>query len=73
MLPRSMAAMSCNARTALWRGTQKTIHGHEIPMPIHTAAAAACHLCGLAASSWRPRAGRGGSSTGSAGRASASR
>eukprot|EP00965_Chrysotila_dentata_P005025 164659-Pleurochrysis_carterae.AAC.5 len=44
-----------------------------MPMPIQTAAAAACHLCGLAASSWRPRAGRGGSSTGSAGRASASR
>eukprot|EP00965_Chrysotila_dentata_P195812 6177199-Pleurochrysis_carterae.AAC.1 len=73
MPPRSVSAMSCSARTALCRGTQKTIHGQEMPMPIHTAAAAACHLCGLAASSWSPRAGRGGASTGSAGRASASR
>eukprot|EP00965_Chrysotila_dentata_P184267 6083811-Pleurochrysis_carterae.AAC.1 len=42
-------------------------------MPIHTAAAAVCHLCGLAASSCIPRAGRGGTSAGSGGRASASR
>eukprot|EP00965_Chrysotila_dentata_P074866 2474137-Pleurochrysis_carterae.AAC.1 len=64
--------MSRSARTALCRGTQNTSHGQETPMPIHTAAAAACHLCGLAASSCSPRAGRGGTSAGSGGRASAS-